>query len=90
MAAGKRKYQGDNKRQKFEYHCQECNGWFPQKEVQVDHVIPVGTLKSFDDLPAFCEKLFVGVDKLRRLCLTCHAVKTAAERKERQLEDSAA
>ena len=90
MASGKRAYTGTNKRQKFEYHCQGCDGWFPQKEIQCDHIVPTGTLKCFEDLPAFCERLFVGVDKLQRLCTTCHAAKTATERKERNLEDSAA
>lgn len=44
--------------------------------------MPVGTLKSFDDLPAFVENLFVGVDKLQVLCDPCHAIKTAQDRKD--------
>lgn len=88
MAAAKRNYQGDNKRQKFEYQCAQCGNWFPQKEVQVDHIIPTGTLKSYEDLPGFVERLFVGVEGLQVLCTnTCHAAKTAQEREDRKHAD---
>lgn len=84
VAAAKRKYEGENKRQKFEYQCAECQGWFPQKQVSVDHKIPVGTLKCLEDLPAFVEKLFVGADKLQLLCDGCHQIKTNKEREDRK------
>jgi hypothetical protein len=83
MAAAKRDYSGDNKRQKFEYQCSACTNWYPQKEVSVDHIIPVGALQSFDDLPGFTARLFVGVEKLQVLCSVCHLAKTAEEREER-------
>jgi hypothetical protein len=86
VAAAKRPYVGDNKRQKFEYQCAACSNYYPQKEVSVDHIVPVGTLKSFDDLPAFVQKLFVGVDKLQLLCDTCHNKKTQDERRDRVVE----
>lgn len=71
----------DGGRQKFEYECSSCGKMFPQKEIQVDHVIPAGSLKSFDDLPEFCRKLFCGVDDMQILCKPCHKVKTQEERK---------
>lgn len=83
LAAAKRKYDGPNKRQKFEYQCAECGGWFPQKGVSVDHRVPVGALRSLDDLPGFVERLFVGVEGLQVLCDADHQVKTNKERKER-------
>ena len=69
-------------RQKWSYTCAACDGEFMQKDVQVDHRIPAGTLRSFDDLPAFCERLFCGVDGLDILCKGCHRIKTAEERKK--------
>lgn len=84
LAAAKRKYEGPNKRQKFEYQCAQCGGWFPQKEVAVDHIVPVGALRSLDDLPIFVAKLFVGPDKLQVLCDADHQVKTNKEREERK------
>lgn len=66
-------YKGDNKRRKFSYVCNECKGEFSDKEVAVHHIIPAGSLKSFDDLPGFVERLFVEKEGLRLLCNNCHA-----------------
>lgn len=71
MNSAKRKYDGDS-RQKWEYQCAECNKWFKQKEVEVDHIEPAGQLKDYSDLPGFVERLFVGPQSLRVLCKGCH------------------
>lgn len=84
LAAAKREYKGDNKRQKYEYKCAKCRRYHPQKDVSVDHIEPVGSLKSFDDLPSFCQRLFVGVDKLQVLCRKHHLEKSAQENAERK------
>lgn len=81
LAQAKRAYVGNNKNQKWEYQCAACGHWFLQKEVSVDHIEPAGSLKSLEDLPAFVQKLFVGIDKLQVLCTACHKDKTARERK---------
>lgn len=69
---------------KFEYQCVDCKGWFMQKQIAVDHIIPAGSLKKFDDLPQFCENLFTSVDGLQILCdngsESCHKRKTRQER----------
>jgi 5-methylcytosine-specific restriction endonuclease McrA len=82
-AKAKRAYKGPLKRQKFEYQCAECKGWFPDKKVNVDHIIPAGTLRCADDLPAFVERLFCEVDNLQVLCSTCHNIKTQKEKNEK-------
>lgn len=66
---------------RFEYQCASCSEHFPQSEVAVDHIIPAGSLKSFEDLGPFAEKLFCEVDGLQILCNPCHQIKTNAERK---------
>lgn len=76
LAGAKRKYEGDNKRQKFEYLCSLCNRYHPQKDIEVDHIIPCGALSSFDDLPGFVERMFCGKDGLRVVCKPCHQVVT--------------
>lgn len=76
----KRAYKGANKRQKFEYKCAECKKYFADKETVIDHIIPAGTLRSFADLPAFCERLFVEMEGLQCLCKDCHQIKTNLER----------
>jgi len=76
----KRNYKGTNKRQRFEYRCNHCKNWFPDKEIAVDHVIPAGTLKSAADLPNFVEKLFCEIWNLQVLCDSCHLKKTAKDK----------
>jgi 5-methylcytosine-specific restriction endonuclease McrA len=76
----RRPYKGINKRQKFEYQCNECKGWFPDKLVNVDHIIPAGTLRCANDLPAFVERLFCEQINLQVLCQTCHNRKTKQEK----------
>jgi len=68
----RRKSQSENKRLKWEFQCEACNGWYSRKLVQVDHIVPCGTLKSFADLSSFAERLFCESDGLRVLCVTCH------------------
>lgn len=75
----KRPYKGPIKRQKFEYQCNMCKGWFAEKHINVDHICPAGSLKSAQDLPGFIERLFCEVDNLQVLCTQCHDVKTKNE-----------
>lgn len=77
----RRDYKGVNKRQKYEYQCAICEGWFPDKEIEVDHIVPAGSLRSSDDLKGFVERLFVEVDGLRVLCKQCH-LKVTKEQKQ--------
>ena len=79
----KRTYKGPLKRQKFEYQCAECLNWFPDKKINIDHIIPAGSLRNAQDLPGFVERLFVEVEGLQVLCSTCHDKKTAKERENR-------
>ena len=78
----RRPYTGANKRIKFEYQCNECKGWYPDKKINVDHICPAGSLKSAQELPGFIERLFCEVDNLQVLCTDCHDKKTANERNE--------
>jgi len=77
----KRPYKGTNKRQKFEYQCNECKNWYQEKLINVDHIVPAGSLNCANDLPAFVERLFCETDNLQVLCEACHNVKTQNERK---------
>jgi len=78
--SSRRTYKGPNKRQKFEYQCNECKNWFIEKKINVDHIHPAGTLRCANDLPGFVERLFCEVDNLQVLCETCHNVKTQNEK----------
>jgi 5-methylcytosine-specific restriction endonuclease McrA len=76
----RRAYKGPNKRQKFEYQCKECNNWFPDKKINVDHIVPAGTLRCANDLPGFVDRLFCEIDNLQVLCQVCHDKKTKLEK----------
>lgn len=77
----RRKYKGTNKRQKWEYQCNICKKWFMEKETQIDHIIPVGSLKCSDDLKGFIERL-TPEEGFQLLCKSCHKIKTNEERKQ--------
>ena len=81
--ANRRTYKGPLKRQKFEYQCNECKQWFPDKKINVDHVTPAGSLNCANDLPGFVERLFCEIDNLQILCEACHNVKTQNEKNGR-------
>ncbi len=76
----RRPYKGPNKRQKFEYLCNVCDNWFPEKKINIDHIRPAGSLRCAQDLPGFVERLFCEVDNLQVLCEKCHDAKTKSEK----------
>lgn len=76
----RRNYKGPNKRQKYEYQCNYCKKWFADKNINVDHITPAGTLTCANDLPGFVERLFCEVEGLQVLCSGCHNIKTQNEK----------
>lgn len=78
--AARRAYKGPNKRQKFEYQCAICEKWFQEKKINVDHIVPAGSLNCAADLPGFVERLFCEKDNLQVLCEKCHDEKTKTEK----------
>jgi len=82
MDKAKQPYKGKDKRTKWVYTCASCEEQFKSTEVQVDHIKPAGTLKTYSDLPKFVETLFCEADNLQVLCKECHDVKTKEERKK--------
>jgi len=71
----RRPYKGEDKRRKFEYQCSNCKKWFKGADVQVDHIVECGTLKTAADLPKFVETLFCEKDNMQLLCKGCHMKK---------------
>ena len=72
------------KRHKYEYTCQSCDtSGLPATDVEIDHIVPAGSLRKLSDLPGFVERLLCEPEGLQVLCKPCHKDKTARERKER-------
>ena len=67
--------------QKWEYQCAKCKKWWKRKEVQKDHIVPVGSLKCPTDLEGFLKRLTCE-DGFQVLCKACHQAKTNKEREE--------
>jgi 5-methylcytosine-specific restriction endonuclease McrA len=78
----RRPYKGPLKRQKFEYQCNSCKKWFPEKKINVDHIVGAGSLNCAADLPGFVDRLFCEQDNLQVLCEVCHNEKTQLEKQK--------
>lgn len=74
----RRPYTGPNKRQKFEYQCAICTKWFPEKNIEMDHLIEAGALNCSADLPAFVDNLFCEESGYQCVCKPCHKIKSQA------------
>ena len=76
-----RRHKTDKRR--VEVRCALCKKWWGRREVHADHTTPVGSLKTYDDLPGFVERLFCEVEGYRVLCKGCHKNVTDQQRRER-------
>lgn len=65
---------------RFVYQCAECKLHYPKKEVEVDHIIPCGSLKCAEDVGPFIERMLCEKDGLRVLCHGCHQTITNEQR----------
>ena len=78
----RRPYVGENKRRKWKYQCAACKNYFSDKEIQVDHKIEAGSLKSGKDLEGFVERLFCEKEGLQVVCKACHKKKTDENKRQ--------
>lgn len=60
------------------YRCNICQEEFTAKDMNIDHIEPIGTEKTWDE---FIDRLFCEEDNLQAVCLDCHKIKTQSERK---------
>lgn len=71
LKKARRTSQSENKRLKWEFLCNECKNYFPQKNIQCHHEVEAGSLKSAEDLPGFVERLFTETGWIV-VCRSCH------------------
>lgn len=85
LVAARRAYRGANKLQKWEHQCSNCLRWYMRKEVELDHVVPCGSLRCAADVGPFLERLHPETPEAYQvICKSCHKKKTAEERKNRK------
>lgn len=80
----RRKLEPKRGNQKYEYQCSDCKCWFKGSEVEVDHIIPCGSLKCWEDVVGYAQRLYCEAELLRVLCRPCHLVRTNKERKNKK------
>lgn len=74
-----------NKRLKIEYQCAMCKKWFPRKDVEIDHINPCGSLRSYEDVVPFIERLTQEDPKAYQvLCKIDHKIKTKQDNAKRK------
>jgi len=66
------------------YLCAICEGEFPAKEVEVDHIEPVISSKGFTTWDDYIARLFCGKANLQVVCKSCHKIKSYNEGQERK------
>lgn len=77
-------YLNGNPRTKTLFRCAFCLNLFPQKQVQVDHRIPIVSVKEgFEDWNAYIPALLCHQNNLQVLCKPHHKEKSALEMGER-------
>ncbi len=84
LKEGRRPNQSNNKRLKWENNCEQCKQWFPESEIEVDHIIKCGGISGkdwLDKVAPWIVRAFVEVEGYQRLCKACHKLKTNGERK---------
>ncbi len=59
-------------RSKWEYQCSLCSGWFIRAHVEIDHIVECGSLRTFEDIGPFVERLLCEKEGFRVLCKCCH------------------
>lgn len=60
--------------------CESCKLMFRTGDLVMDHIEPIGGLKSLEDAGRWLVKALVEIDGYQRLCKNCHKIKTLEER----------
>lgn len=66
------------------YKCNLCSGSFKNKDIKLDHIIPIVPVKGFDNWDGFINRLFCNSEGFQVLCKQCHESKTMIENNMRK------
>jgi len=78
------------KRLRVFYKCAVCSKESPQKEINVDHIKPIGKLayREIDDARYFYDLVNCPVSNLQIICKNCHLDKNADEKENPSFENA--
>lgn len=79
----KKKPLGKNGREVWANTCEHCNKWFKTSDLDMDHVLPIGGMKSLDEAGRWLKMALVEIEGYQRLCKKCHDKKTLVERRDK-------
>jgi len=71
---------GVNGREVWANTCENCCKWFKTSDLAMDHITPIGGLKSLDEAGRWLNNALVEKDGYQRLCKPCHKIKSNTER----------
>jgi len=82
-----RPYVGANKLQKKEFQCNKCKQWFKRTDVEIDHIVECGSLRTYADIVPFIKRLTKENESAYQiLCKhNCHKGKTLAYKERKKL-----
>lgn len=67
------------------WRCEKCEAYpLGPKERQIDHVVEVDAVGTWDGWDQFIARLFCDADGLQVLCLKCHKAKSASNNSARR------
>ena len=78
------------RRERGFYECKSCNKLFGRKEVHVDHIQSVVSVRdAWIDWNTYIARLFVSAEEMQVLCVNCHSSKTLLENELRSINKKA-
>ena len=78
------------KRLRVSYPCACCGHKFPKKDIQVDHIVPIGygAYTGLEDALSYSELIYCSYDNLQILCRPCHTIKTNKEKANKSFHNA--
>lgn len=67
--------------------CENCKKEFKENDLHIDHIIPAGSLRDWDDVLPFMQRLLASKER-RFLCIPCHRLVTHADNKGMSLQEA--
>ena len=71
---------GKNGKEVWANTCEKCKKWCKLSDLVMDHIEPIGGMRSLEDAGRWLIRALVEVDGYQRLCKKCHDIKTKEER----------